>query len=111
MIWFLAWCQTLMGVSMRVSNHKTVTISSAGSTLLLDQNAKRREIIFSPPAANAYEISLTGPAVLGGGIRIPAGSQVIRFTEHDIGESIHGAVFAIAESANVTVGVTEIMDT
>lgn len=96
---------------MRVTNHQSKTILSASSGLLLDQNMRRREIIFSPPAANAYEVNFLGAAALGTGIRIPAGSQPLRLTERDIGETIHNRIDAIAEAANVTVGITEIMDT
>lgn len=96
---------------MRALQHWSRTISNATSSVILDQNMRRVAIILSAPAANAYEINFMGAAVLGGGIRIPSGTAAIKLTADEFGPIIRGPVSAIADTAPVTVGVTEILDT
>lgn len=96
---------------MRVLQHWTRSILASGSTRILDENAKRKAIILSPPPANAYEINFLSAAALGGGIRIPAGIRPVILTERELGDAIRGVVNAIAESNPQTVGITELVET
>lgn len=94
---------------MRNLSHRTSTIPSANSAELAPYNSKRVGLILSAPAANAYEISFTGPAALGAGIRIPAAMPPLVLWASDFGDSIQNAIQAIADTAPVTVGFTEIL--
>lgn len=85
---------------------KTVALTSAEIVPLT--RAGRRTLIFSAPPANAYELTWNATAVLGAGIRVPAGSKALILTRREMGDTLDGPITAIAEGAPVTVGVTEI---
>lgn len=91
------------------ANHLLRTISNATDSEIVPLNEHRVALIFSAPSANAYELNFTGTAALGAGIRIPAGSTPFAMTFRDYGEAVRGSVRAIADTAPVTVGITEII--
>ena len=90
---------------MEKVNQLSKTVPAATDVELLPFNGSRRGVILSPPASGAYEINLMGAATIGGGIRIPAGSQALTIE----GGRARMAVRAIADTNPVTVGVTEIL--
>lgn len=86
-------------------NQISKTIPAANDVELVPFNGSRIGLILSPPASGAYEINLMGAAAIGGGIRVPAGSQALQLD----GTRAQLAVRAIADTNPVTVGVTEIL--
>jgi len=95
---------------MRKVRHRSVTISNASESEILPEGGQRVGIVFSPPSANAYEVNFTDPAVLGTGIRIAAGTKPFEMFFDRYGSEIKGSVRAIADTAPVTVGITEVLE-
>ncbi len=81
---------------------------TTGDSPMLGANPRRVALIVSAPVAGTLYLSLWGPAVVGQGIAIPAGTPALKLDADLYGEVFREEVRGIMSGAAQTIGIIEI---
>lgn len=85
-----------------------VTVTTAGGPLV-GPSKNRVGLVISSPAANRITVSQNPSPVLDAGIDIYASTLPLQLYYEDWGSALQDQWFAIAATANATIGVTELL--
>lgn len=86
---------------------QTVTSVGNASTLLVLRNEQRQSVVITAPVASVLNLSFGVAAVVGNGIRIPAGQGPVVLSRDLHGRLVDGPIYAIMTAGTETIGVWE----
>ena len=91
---------------MRLLSQTHVQLGST-SVQLVGANTRRYALVISSDSAAAFTLSFKGPAVLGQGIQVAAGSPPLQLSYDSYGDALREPIYAIAATGTPTIGVLD----